>query len=123
MFSPWLVTVTTTSGITAPEGSATVPRIVPKVVCPSPGDARHTALKATLSARTKGLTLMVRLLILRSYSVTFLTVDKRFQKSVSFGPLLHAWRQACQVLFLWIRHRWSLLVAFCPPLVIASTGA
>jgi hypothetical protein len=28
----------------------------------------------------------VRLLILRSYSVTFLTVDKRFQKSVSFGP-------------------------------------
>jgi hypothetical protein len=29
---------------------------------------------------------MVRLLTLRTYSVTFLTVDKRFQKSVSFGP-------------------------------------
>src|SRR5713226_7077541 len=102
MFSPWLVTVTTTSGITAPEGSVTVPRIVPKTVCATPGAARHTALKAMLSARTKGLTLMVRLLILRSYSVTFLTIDKRFQKPVSFAPLLHAWRQACQVLFLWI---------------------
>jgi hypothetical protein len=29
---------------------------------------------------------MVILLILRSYSVTFLTSDKRFLKSVSFGP-------------------------------------
>jgi hypothetical protein len=29
---------------------------------------------------------MVLLLILRRYSVTFLTDDKRFQKSVSFGP-------------------------------------
>src|SRR5437016_5080536 len=86
MFSPWLVTVTTTSGITAPEGSVTVPRIVPKVVCPSPGAARHTTLNAKLSARTIGLTLMVRLLILRTYFVTLLTVDKRFQKPVSFGP-------------------------------------
>src|ERR1700687_6464422 len=102
MFSPWVVTVTTASGLAAPEGSVTVRRIVPKVVCPSPVAARPTALKATLSARTKGLTLMVRLLILRSHSVTFVTVDKRFQKPVSFGPLIHAWRQACQVLFLGI---------------------
>jgi hypothetical protein len=65
---------------------------------------------------------MVRLLILRSHSVTFLTVDKRFQKSVSFGPYYMAGGKLVKFFSL-DRHRWSLLVAFCPPVVIASTGA
>src|SRR5450631_2290325 len=55
MFSPWLMIVTTTLGTTAPDASVTEPRIVPKMVCPSPSVARHTATNAMLNAITKGL--------------------------------------------------------------------
>jgi hypothetical protein len=65
---------------------------------------------------------MVLLLILRSYSGTFLTVDKRFQKSVSFGPSYMPGGKLSSSFSL-DRRYWSLLVAFCPPVVIASTGA
>src|SRR5882724_2439717 len=58
MFSPWFVTVMTTLGMTAPDGSVTVPRIVPKVVCARAGVARHAAIRIMLSAMTKGLNFM-----------------------------------------------------------------
>src|SRR5258708_6287395 len=122
MFSPWLVTVTTTSGITAPDGSVTVPRIVPKVVCPSPGVTRNTKLKAVLNAKTKGLDLMVGLLILRSHSVTFLILISGFRNRFLL-PLITCLAASLSSSFSLDRHRWSLLVAFCPPVVIASTEA
>src|SRR4029077_4183357 len=49
------VTVTMTLATTAPDASVTVPRIVPKTVCPRPGVARHTASTVTLNATTQGL--------------------------------------------------------------------
>src|SRR5882762_47618 len=50
----------TTLDMTAPDGSVTVPRIVPKMVCPSPGVARHTARATLLKAMTKGLIFMIK---------------------------------------------------------------
>jgi hypothetical protein len=47
--------VTVTPGITAPEGSVTVPSIVPKMVCANNGIAKKKAHAAKLSAMTKGL--------------------------------------------------------------------
>src|SRR2546423_9985612 len=58
MFSPWFVTLITTLGTTAPDASVTVPRIVPKMVCPSPGVARHDATTIMLNVMTKGLNFM-----------------------------------------------------------------
>src|SRR5580704_8531614 len=61
MFSPWLVTVITALGTTAPEGSVTAPRIVPKVDCACPNGARHTATTAMLNATAKGLSFIASL--------------------------------------------------------------
>src|SRR6202040_4270219 len=56
MFSPWFVTLTTMPGMTAPEVSVTVPRIVPKVDWARAELARHNAIMATPKA--KGLDFM-----------------------------------------------------------------
>src|SRR5215469_4176180 len=57
MFSPWFVTVMTTLGMTAPLGSVTVPRMVPKVDCPNEGRvSTNKARKATTT--TEGFALM-----------------------------------------------------------------
>src|SRR5229473_5267988 len=58
MFSPWLVTVMTTLGRTAPDGSVTLPRIVPNTVCARAGIVKNTTTVARLNAMTKGLILM-----------------------------------------------------------------
>src|SRR5580765_2117582 len=62
MFSPWLVTVITTLEMTAPDGSVTVPRMVPKTVCAGAGIVKNTTTVARLNAMRKDRTLMESLL-------------------------------------------------------------
>jgi hypothetical protein len=45
-------------GTTAPDESVTEPKIVPKMVCPIPGVARHKAIARMLMVVTKGLNFM-----------------------------------------------------------------
>src|SRR5260370_37067568 len=97
MFSPWLVTVITALGTTAPEGSVTLPRIVPKMDCANPSGARHTAVTAILRARMKGLSLMVRLLVLRSQA-WLLSRVQAVSETGFFRLLLHRCPQVRHVL-------------------------